>query len=55
MDIVAILIALVAFALLYALIEGLDRVWAAPTSWDWSSRRWCLRICCTRWCAGSGC
>jgi len=26
MDIVAILIALVAFALLYALIEGLDRV-----------------------------
>jgi len=54
MDIVAIVIGLAAFALLYALIEGLDRVWAAETSSGWSSRRWCSRICCLRCCAGSG-
>jgi len=54
MDIVAILIAVAAFALLLALVEALERLWAARTSSASSSPRWCSCTCCTRCCAGSG-
>jgi len=55
MDAISILLAVVAFGLLLALIEGLDRVWAAPTCSGWSCRRSSPSTSSTRCCAGSGC
>jgi len=54
MDLVAVLIALAAFALLVAAIEALDRVWAPRTSSGCSCRPASSRTCSTRCCGGSG-
>jgi len=54
MDLVAIAIAVLTFAVLLGSIELIDRVWAAPTSSGWPCQLSCSSTSSTRWCARSG-
>jgi len=54
-DLIAVVIALAAFAAILATVELLERVWAPPTPCSSRSRSCSSSISRTRCCAGSGC
>jgi len=54
MDIVAVLLAVISFAILLALVTGIERIWAPLISSGWSSRPSWACTSSTRCCGARG-